>query len=77
MRNRSLEAFVERLWIRAAPWCRARTVAARQTETGLTRTAVTDRVGAYVVLELPVGHYEVQVEAKESRNTFRKKSFLM
>ncbi len=40
------------------------TVAARQTETGLTRTAVTDRVGAYVVLELPVGHYEVQVEAK-------------
>jgi len=40
------------------------TVSARQIETGLTRTAVTDRVGAYVVLELPVGHYEVQVEAR-------------
>ncbi len=40
------------------------TVSARQTETGLARTAVTDRAGAYVVLELPVGHYEVQVEAK-------------
>ena len=40
------------------------TVSARQTETGLTRTAVTDRAGAYLVLELPVGHYEVQVEAK-------------
>ena len=64
MRNRSLEAFVERLWIQAVPWCRAPTVSARQIETGLTRTAVTDRVGAYVVLELPVGHYEVQVEAK-------------
>ena len=39
-------------------------MSARQTETGLTRTAITDRAGAYVVLELPVGHYEVQVEAK-------------
>ncbi len=40
------------------------TVSARQTETGLARTAVTDRAGAYLVLELPVGHYEVQVEAR-------------
>ena len=40
------------------------TVAARQTETGLTRTAVTDHAGAYVVVELPVGHYQLQVEAK-------------
>ncbi len=40
------------------------TVSARQTETGLARTAVTDRAGAYVVFELPVGHYEVQVEAR-------------
>jgi len=39
-------------------------VTARQTETGLTRTATTDHTGAYVLLELPVGHYELQVEAK-------------
>jgi hypothetical protein len=39
-------------------------VSARQTETGLTRTAATDSSGAYVLLELPVGHYELQVEAK-------------
>jgi hypothetical protein len=40
------------------------TVTARQTETGLTRTAATDHSGAYVLLELPVGHYQLQVEAK-------------
>ena len=39
-------------------------VSAKQTETGLTRTAVTDHSGAYDVLELPVGHYRLQVEAK-------------
>jgi hypothetical protein len=39
-------------------------VGARQTETGLTRSAATDSGGAYVLLELPVGHYELQVEAK-------------
>ena len=39
-------------------------VSARQTETGLTRTATTDPSGAYILLELPVGHYELQVEAK-------------
>src|SRR5882724_4629671 len=39
-------------------------VSAKQTETGLTRTATTDRDGAYVLLELPVGHYQLQVEAK-------------
>jgi Carboxypeptidase regulatory-like domain/TonB dependent receptor len=39
-------------------------VAARQTETGLTRTATTDHAGSYVLLELPVGHYQLQVEAK-------------
>jgi Carboxypeptidase regulatory-like domain/TonB dependent receptor len=36
-------------------------VTARQTETGLTRTTTTDHVGAYLLLELPVGHYELQV----------------
>ncbi len=40
------------------------TVAAKQTETGLTRTATADHAGAYILLELPVGHYELRVEAK-------------
>ncbi len=40
------------------------TVSAKQAETGLTRSAVTDHSGAYDVLELPVGHYRLQVEAK-------------
>jgi Carboxypeptidase regulatory-like domain/TonB dependent receptor len=39
-------------------------VSAKQTETGLTRSGMTDHTGAYVLLELPVGHYQVQVEAK-------------
>ena len=39
-------------------------VNAKQTETGLTRSAITDRAGAYILLELPVGHYELQVEAQ-------------
>jgi hypothetical protein len=38
------------------------TVTARQTETGLSRATKTDRLGAYVLLELPVGHYQLQVE---------------
>ncbi len=42
----------------------AATVTATQNETGLARTATTDRAGAYVLLELPVGHYQLQVEAK-------------
>ncbi len=39
------------------------TVSAKQTETGLSRSAATDRAGNYVLLELPVGHYQLQVEA--------------
>ena len=39
-------------------------VSATQTETGLNRTANTDRSGGYVLLELPVGHYRLKVEAK-------------
>ncbi len=39
-------------------------VTARQTETGLSRTAVTDRLGAYVLVELPIGHYQLLVQAK-------------
>ncbi len=42
-------------------------VSARQTETGLTRTAITNPNGAYILVELPVGHYELQVEAKGFR----------
>ncbi len=40
------------------------TVTARQTETGLTRTATTDHGGNYLLLELPVGHYALEVTAK-------------
>ncbi len=40
------------------------TVTVQQTETDLSRTAITDRSGNYVVLELPVGHYRLQVTAK-------------
>ena len=39
-------------------------VNATQTETGLTRASITDHSGAYVLLELPVGHYRLQVEGK-------------
>ncbi len=39
-------------------------VTATQTETGLTRTAKTDHSGAYLLLELPVGHYRFEVEGK-------------
>jgi len=39
-------------------------VSAKQTETGLMRAARTDRDGTYILLELPVGHYQLQVEAK-------------
>ena len=39
-------------------------VSAMQTETTLTRTAITDHSGGYILLELPVGHYRLQVEGK-------------
>ncbi|MFP5229070.1 MAG: carboxypeptidase regulatory-like domain-containing protein, partial [Acidobacteriota bacterium] len=39
-------------------------VTAWQTETGLSRETVTDRSGTYVLLELPIGHYHLQVDAK-------------
>ncbi len=38
-------------------------VTARQVETGLVRTAATDRSGSYLLLELPVGHYSLEVAA--------------
>src|SRR5271167_1283708 len=42
----------------------AATVTAKQIETGLTRAAVTDRQGAYVLVELPIGHYQLEVHAQ-------------
>ena len=42
----------------------AATVAAKQVETGLTRAVVTDRQGAYVLVELPIGHYELDVRSR-------------
>src|SRR5580700_4757378 len=39
-------------------------VNAQQTETGLTREASTDRQGAYVLIELPIGHYQLEAQAK-------------
>jgi Carboxypeptidase regulatory-like domain/TonB dependent receptor len=40
------------------------TVTAKHLETGLIRTTVTDRSGNYVLVELPVGHYRLEVSAK-------------
>ncbi len=42
-------------------------VTAIQDETGLTRTAVADRGGAYVLVLLPVGHYHLEATAKGFR----------
>jgi Carboxypeptidase regulatory-like domain/TonB dependent receptor len=39
-------------------------VTAKQGETGLVRSVSTDRLGAYVIAELPVGHYQIMVEAQ-------------
>ncbi len=39
-------------------------VTAQQTETALTRRTLTDRNGNYILLELPVGHYRLQIAAK-------------
>jgi hypothetical protein len=38
-------------------------VSALQTETGLSRTTVTDNAGNYLLLELPVGHYRIEVSS--------------
>jgi outer membrane receptor protein involved in Fe transport len=40
------------------------TVTVQQSQTDLSRTAITDRIGNYIVLELPVGTYRLQVMAK-------------
>jgi hypothetical protein len=43
---------------------RGAAVTAREIETGVSRSTATDRTGSYVLLELPVGHYRLQVAAK-------------
>jgi hypothetical protein len=43
------------------------TITAQQTETGLTRAAITDRQGEYVLVELPIGHYQLEIQAKGFR----------
>ena len=40
------------------------TVTATQVETGLLRSTTTDHQGEYVFLELPIGHYQLEVKAK-------------
>jgi outer membrane receptor protein involved in Fe transport len=42
----------------------AAAVTARQVETGLTRTTFADSSGAYLLVELPVGHYKLTVGAR-------------
>jgi len=39
-------------------------VSVQQAETGLVRATTTNRDGAYVLIELPIGHYQVRAEAK-------------
>lgn len=40
---------------------RGAVVTAHQVETGLARTTTTDRNGSYILLELPIGHYSLNV----------------
>ena len=46
-------------------------ITAKHIETGLTRTAMTDRSGSYSLVELPVGHYELEVAAKGFEKFFQ------
>jgi hypothetical protein len=39
-------------------------ITAKQVETGLTRVVVADHQGDYVVVELPIGHYQLEVQAQ-------------
>src|SRR6266542_211886 len=40
-------------------------VTARQIETGMTRTAVSDRQGTYLLILLPPGHYRIEASARD------------
>lgn len=48
------------------------TITARQTDTGFTRTAVTDANGRYVIAALPVGPYELRAEISGFRPIVRR-----
>ena len=39
-------------------------ITAKQAETGFTRTVTSDGQGNFIIIELPVGHYRVETEAK-------------
>jgi outer membrane receptor protein involved in Fe transport len=39
-------------------------ITAKQVETGLTRVVSTDHLGDYVLVELPIGHYQLEVKAQ-------------
>src|SRR5207244_6539882 len=54
----------------------AATVTAKQTETGLARVATTNHEGAYLLVELPVGQYQMEVEA-QGFNTFLQEGILL
>src|SRR5271165_1475696 len=43
-------------------------ITATQGETGFTRTVASDAQGKFIMIELPVGHYSLQVNAKGFRN---------
>ena len=49
----------------------AASVTVRQVETGLTRTTSSDHTGNYLLLELPVGHYSLEITAKGFRKYLR------
>jgi outer membrane receptor protein involved in Fe transport len=42
----------------------AATITAKKVETGLTRSVSTDHQGNYVLVELPIGHYQLDVQAQ-------------
>jgi hypothetical protein len=62
--SKLLEAFAAPLSNPTGAAVQQVSVSAPQNETGLSRSAVTNRSGEYIVLELPVGHYSLQAQAK-------------
>jgi outer membrane receptor protein involved in Fe transport len=42
----------------------AASVTAKQVETGLARTVAVDHQGNYLLIELPIGHYQIEVQAQ-------------
>jgi len=46
-------------------------ITTRQIETGLTRTTMSDSAGTFLLLELPVGHYQLEASAAGFRKYFQ------